>query len=66
MGLKKDYFTDECKKMLNIVQIVKKTIPKRQEFVEEFNDTDVMIVIRYFNLKEEQINYQKLFSKSIF
>jgi hypothetical protein len=29
MGLKKDYFTNACKKMLNIAQTVKRTTLKR-------------------------------------
>ena len=29
MGLKKDYFTNECKKMLNTVQIAKVKTQKR-------------------------------------
>ena len=38
---------------------------KKQVFVEVFNDINVMIVIRNFNQKEDQIRYQKSSLESI-
>ena len=47
-------------------QIVKITTLKRQVKDEDFKDTDVMIAIRNFNQKEDQINYKKSSSINIF